>query len=80
MGAFENIVIVVCLIAYTVFSVWVVKKCLRVFTGVVSSLCLVAGSIGLYLAAPFIAIAVMWIIRILIVIGVITLLMYIFGG
>jgi len=41
---------------------------------------LVAGSIGLYLAAPFIAIAVMWIIRILIVIGVIALLMYIFGG
>ncbi|MCH5314749.1 MAG: hypothetical protein J1E81_02455 [Eubacterium sp.] len=80
METFKIIVLVICLIAYTGFAVWAVTKFNKVSTGIAGSLCLAGGSVGVYFAAPFIAVALVWLLKAALIIGLIILVLSILGG
>ncbi len=80
MDTFEIIITIVCLIAYTVFSIWAITKFKKLSTGIAGSICLAAGSVGVYLVAPIVAAVLLWIFQAVLIIGGIALLLYLFGG
>lgn len=80
METFEIIITVVCLIAYAIFSVWAITKCQKLSTGIASSICLAAGSVGVYFAASVVAVVLMWLIKAVLIIGAIALVLYLLGG
>lgn len=80
MDTFEIIVTVILLLAYSAFSVWVITRCKKLSTGIAGSLCLAAGGFGVYLSGAFVAAAILWLLKVLLVIGAIALLVAIFGS
>lgn len=80
MDAFEIIITVICLIAYTAFSVWAITKFKKLSTGIAGSLCLAAGSVGIYFAAPIVAAILLWILKAVLILGAIALVLYLLGG
>lgn len=80
MGTFEIVITIICLIAYTIFAVWAITKCKKLSTGIASSICLAAGSVGVYFAASVVAVVLMWLLKAVLIIGAIALVLYLFGG
>ena len=76
---FELIVLIVCMISYTIYAVWQMTKFKRLSTGIVGATCLTAGSVGVYLAAPFIAAFLLGLLKVLLILGVIAIIASIFG-
>lgn len=80
METFKIIVTVICIIAYTIFSVWAIKKINTLTLSIAGSIGLAAGGVGVYFASPFIAIAIAWVFKALLILGAIALVLYLFGG
>ena len=80
MSIYEIIITVILLIAYSVFSVWAITKFKKLSTGIAGSLCLAAGGIGVYLSCAFIAAAILWLLKAILIIGGIVLVIAIFGS
>lgn len=80
METFEIIITIICLLAYTIFAVWAISKCKKLSTGIASTICLAAGSAGIYFAASVVAVVLIWLLKALLVIGAIALVLYLIGG
>ena len=80
MDTFELIITVILLIVYSGFSVWAITKFKKISTGIAGSACLAVGGIGVYLSGAFIAAAILWTLKALLIIGIIALLIAIFGS
>lgn len=79
MDTFKIIVTVVCIIAYTVFSVWAIRKINKLSASIAGSVGLAVGGVGVYFAAPFIAVAIAWIFKVALILGAIALILYLLG-
>lgn len=77
---FEIIVLIVCMIAYTIYAIWQMTQFKKTSTGIAGAACLTAGSVGVYFAAPFIAAFLMGLLKLILIIGVIAIIASIFGG
>jgi hypothetical protein len=77
---FEIIITVILLLVYSVFSVWAITKFKKLSTGLAGSLCLAAGGFGVYLSGAIVAAVILWILKVFLVIGVIALVIAIFGS
>ena len=80
MSIYEIIITVVLLIAYSVFAVWAITKFKKLSTGIAGSLCLAAGGVGVYLSGAIVAAVILWILKALLIIGVIALVIAVFGS
>ena len=80
MSIYEIIITVVLLIAYSVFSVWAITKFKKLSTGIAGSLCLASGGVGVYLSGAIVAAVILWILKALLIIGVIALVIAVFGS
>lgn len=80
MDTYEIIVTVILLIAYSVFSVWAITKFKKLSTGIAGSLGLAAGGVGVYLSGAIVAAVILWIFKAVLIIGVIALVIAVFGS
>ena len=77
---FELIILAICMIGYTIYAVWQMTKFKKLSTGIIGATCLSAGSVGVYLAAPFVAAFLMGVLKLILIIGVIAIIISILGG
>lgn len=80
MNTYEIIVTVILLIAYSAFSVWAITKFKKLSTGIAGSLCLATGGVGVYLSGAIVAAVILWLLKVLLIIGAITLVIAILGS
>lgn len=80
METFKLVTTIILMIAYSGFSIWAVTRFKKLSTGIAGSLCLAAGSVGIYFAAPFVAAIILWILNAILIIGALVVLINILGG
>lgn len=77
---FELIVLAICMVAYTIYAVWQMTKFQKLSTGIAGAACLAAGSMGVYFVAPFIAVLLMGLLKLILIIGVIAVIISVLGS
>ena len=80
MENFELFITVILMIAYSVFSIWVINRFTKLSSGIIGSICLAAGGVGLYFAVPIVAAVILCVFYGLIAILAIFLLICALGG
>ncbi len=70
MKVFQNIVLTVCMTFFTIFAVWFITRMQTFLTGLIGTALMIAGCRGVYLAAPVIAVALVWVVRFAVVFAV----------
>lgn len=71
---YKFVVAMVCMIVYTIYAVHQISKFEEFWIGVFGTAAVIAGGIGIYLIIPIIAAVVLWIIRIIVIIGALALI------
>lgn len=77
METFTMIVVIVCMLIYTIYAVWQILQFNHILSGVLGTAAVIAGGIGVYLIAPFIASLIIGLLEIA---GAIIVLAVIFGA
>lgn len=77
METFTMIVVIVCMLIYTIYAVWQILQFNHIVSGVLGTAAVIAGGIGVYLIAPFIASLIIGLLEIA---GAIIVLAVIFGA
>ena len=67
------------MVAYTIFSVWAMKKFKSLSTGIVGGTCLAAGGVGVYFVSSLVATTILWILKVLLIVGIIIFAIFLFG-
>lgn len=65
---------------YTIYAIWQIFHFKRLISGLFGTAAVIAGGTGLYIVAPFIAAAILWILKIMSIIAIIFVLIVIFGN
>lgn len=63
MKPFTVASLAVCMLLYTVFGLWLITRCNHWFTGLMTTLFIIGGAYGIYRAAVYIALVIIWGIR-----------------
>lgn len=77
MNTYTMIIVLICMLLYTIYAVWQIFQFERLSSGILGTTAVVAGGVGVYLIAPLIAAAILWILK---AIGVIAIIAIIFGA
>lgn len=77
METFTTIVLVILMLIYSIYAIWQILQFNHVATGVFGTAAVIAGGVGVYLIAPFIASLIVGLLEI---VGVIVLAAIILGG
>ena len=80
METYTTVVVVICMILYTIYAIWQIAQFERLMTGIFGTAAVIAGGIGIYLViAPLIAAIIVWLLQLLGVVIVIAILVSIAG-
>lgn len=79
MNTYTTIVVLICMLLYTIYAVWQILQFKRLASGIFGTTAVIAGSIGVYLIAPFIAVFILWVIKIVLAILIISVFLGILG-
>lgn len=80
MNTYVIIVSIICMLLYTIYSVWQIFQFERLVSGIFGTAALIAGGIVVYLIAPFIATLILWVVAAVVVITVISVFFGIVGN
>ena len=80
MNEFVDCTLAVMMLVYTVLAVWMITKCRNVFSGMLVSAVAIAGGYGLYQYAYYIALAVIWTVRMAAVLAVVAFVLGVYPG
>ncbi len=79
METYIMVVTIICMIAYTIFSVWAMKRFKSLSTGIIGGTCLAAGGVGVYLVSSLVASVLLLVLKIIAVIAIIAFALFLFG-
>jgi hypothetical protein len=68
------------MVIYTIYAVWQIRQFEKMISGCLGTAALVAGGVGVYWVAPFIAALIVGILELLAVLAVIGIILAILGG
>lgn len=72
MTTYTSIVIIICMLLYTIYAVWQIIQFEHPVSGIFGTAAVIGGSFAVYhFIAPFIAAAIIWLLKVL---GIIALL------
>lgn len=79
METYTLVVVIICMILYTIYAIWQIAQFEHLASGIFGTAAVIAGGVEVYLVAPFIAAAILWLLKALGVIAVIAILIGISG-
>ena len=80
LNTFTFIILIILMSLYTIYAIWQIFHFKRLISGLFGTAAVIAGGTGLYIVAPFIAAAILWMLKILGIIAIIFVLIVIFGN
>lgn len=79
METYTLVVVIICMILYTIYAIWQIAHFEHFASGIFGTAAVIAGGVGVYLVAPFIAATILWLLKVLGIIAVIVILIGISG-